>query len=231
MANTPRTRFRRQIRNFTLIWAGITFIMGVTTFIAIYAAYGSLTGTSTGDTLRNVAIPTGTDAAAAAAIVPTSTPRPTLAPVSATPQTIAQAATQPANNTPAPTATLLPVDVKRFQLGVQVQVSMDNMDQWANVAKNQLSVNWVKEQVRWKDTEKTQGTFDWYETDTYLTAAANKGLQVLVSVVTAPDWARDQGVDLTQNGPPANPQDYANFVVALLRRYPGKIHAVEVWNE
>ena len=50
-------------------------------------------------------------------------------------------------------------------------------------------------------------------------------------MVTAPDWARESGADLTQNGPPANPQDYANFVVALLRRYPGKIHAVEVWNE
>ena len=54
MANTPRARFRRQVRNFTLIWIGITFIMGVTTFIAIYAAYGTLTGTSTGDSLRNV---------------------------------------------------------------------------------------------------------------------------------------------------------------------------------
>ncbi|MBI1258644.1 MAG: cellulase family glycosylhydrolase [Chloroflexi bacterium] len=230
MANSPRARFRRQVRNFTLIWAGITFIMGVTTFIAIYAAYGSLTGTSTGDTLRNVAIPTGT-VGSDAAVVSTSTPRPTIAPTSVTPETVAQAATQPPNNTPAPTATLLPVDVKRFQLGVQVQVSMDNMDQWTNVAKNQLSVNWVKEQVRWKDTEKTQGTFDWFETDTYLTAAASQGLKVLVSVVTAPDWARESGADTTQNGPPANPQDYANFVVALLRRYPGKIHAVEVWNE
>src|SRR5215216_1859937 len=118
MANTPRGRFRRQVRNFTLIWAGITFIMGVTTFIAIYAAYGSLTGTSTGDTLRNVAIPTGTNAPEGA-VVPTSTPRPTIAPASATPETVAQAATQALNNTAAPTATLLPMDVKRFQLGVQ----------------------------------------------------------------------------------------------------------------
>src|SRR3954447_19119341 len=107
MANTPKARFRRQIRNFTLIWAGITFIMGVTTFIAIYAAYGSLTGTSTGDTLRNVAIPTGTSAPEAQ-VVATSTPRSTLAPASATPETVAQAATQVPNNTAAPTATLLP---------------------------------------------------------------------------------------------------------------------------
>ena len=232
MANTPKTRFRRQVRNFSLLWAGITFIMGATTFIAIYAAYGPLTGTAN-DNLRNVGIPTGTSVPAVAA-VPSSTPRPTLPPASATPQTAAQAVASAAvqqSDTPAPTATQLPIDNKRFQLGVQVQISTDHMDQWTDVAKNQLSVNWVKEQVRWADTEKTKGTYDWFETDTYLTAAAAKGLQVLVSVVTAPDWARDPGVDLTKNGPPADPQDYANFVVALLRRYPGKIQAVEVWNE
>jgi hypothetical protein len=50
-------------------------------------------------------------------------------------------------------------------------------------------------------------------------------------VVTTPEWAREPGVDLTQHGPPADPQVYANFVTALLRRYPGQIHAVEVWNE
>ncbi|MFN8451367.1 MAG: hypothetical protein U0521_22985 [Anaerolineae bacterium] len=227
-ASTPRARFRRQIRNFALIWAGITFIMGATTFIAIYAAYGSLIGTSTtNDSLRNVAIPTGTSPAAAAAL-PTSTPQPT---ATASPQTVAQAATQAETSVPQPTATLLPVDVKRFQLGVQVQVSIDNMGQWADVAANQLSVRWVKEQVRWQDIEKSKGNFDWFETDTYLTATAEKGLKVLASVVTAPDWAREPGADLTQHGPPANPQDYADFVVALLRRYPGKIHAIEVWNE
>ncbi len=234
MANTPRARFRRQVRSFALLWMGITFILGAITFIAIYAAYGSLTGTTPTDNLRNIAIPTGTTAAA---IPATTAPKPTQAPVvaaatSATSQTVAQQpTTKQKTSTPAPTPTLLPVDNKRFQLGVQVQVSFDQMDQWMNVAKNQLSVNWVKEQVRWHDIEKTKGTYDWAETDTYITAAVAKNLNVLVSVVTAPDWAREQGVDLSKNGPPADPNDYANFVVALLRRYPGKIQAIEVWNE
>ncbi len=234
MANSPKARFRRQVRNFSLIWGGITLIMGLITFIAIYAAYGSLTGTTTADNLRNIAIPTGTPAEVVAAL-PTVTLHPTIASTSApsaTPQTVAQAeATEPLNNTPAPTPTLLPVDEKRFQLGVQVQISYNIMDQWMNVAADQLGVKWVKEQVRWHDIETAKGTYDWSQTDIYLPSAAAQGLKVLVSVVTAPDWAREQGADLTQNGPPANPQDYADFVVALLRRYPGKIHAVEVWNE
>jgi hypothetical protein len=53
----------------------------------------------------------------------------------------------------------------------------------------------------------------------------------MLSIVTAPEWAREQGVNTAQHGPPANPQDYANFVTALLERYPGMVHAIEVWNE
>jgi hypothetical protein len=34
-----------------------------------------------------------------------------------------------------------------------------------------------------------------------------------------------------EEGPPADPQVFANFLVTLLYRYPGKIHAIEVWNE
>ena len=70
MSSAPRTRFRRQVRNFALIWAGITFILGATTFIAIYAGYGSLTASN--DSLRNIAIPTGTQPVQQAAVVPTS---------------------------------------------------------------------------------------------------------------------------------------------------------------
>jgi hypothetical protein len=131
----------------------------------------------------------------------------------------------------APLPTVSPLDETRFQLGVQVQVSYDNMGQWLDVAADQLDVNWVKMQVRWEDIEPQPDTFDWFVTDTYLPAARDRGLRVLVSVVTAPDWAREPGVNLERHGPPANPQDYADFVAALLRRYPGMIHAVEVWNE
>jgi hypothetical protein len=236
MASSTRSRFRRQVRNFALIWAGVTFIMGAVTFVAIYAAYGSLAASS--DSLRNIAIPTGTVAAQAPPVLPTATQPATQPPTATQPTNLAITPTQAQaqaqalpTSSPAPTATLLPVDVKRFQLGTQVQVSFDNMAQWVDVAANQLSVKWVKEQVRWADIEKDKGSYDWYETDTFLTAAAEKGLEVLVSVVTAPGWARDSGADLSKNGPPANSSDYANFVTALLRRYPGKIHAIEVWNE
>jgi len=54
-----------------------------------------------------------------------------------------------------------------------------------------------------------------------------------LSIVTAPDWAREPGANITKDrqGPPANPQDYVNFVTAIIKKYPGTVHAIEVWNE
>jgi hypothetical protein len=242
--NTKEIRVRRQMRGFLIVWAGITFIMGAITFVAIYMAYGSITDDRFAGALRSVE---DVDAANATVveqaqvptqiIVPTATQIPTREIAgntagSAQGTVVVQAtATDQATNTPAPTATPLPVEVRRFQLGVQVQVSFDLMDQWTDVAANQLSVNWVKQQVRWEDIETERDLFDWFVLDTYLPSAQRQGLQVLISVVTAPAWAREEGVNLDRHGPPANSQDYADFVVAILERYPGMVHAVEVWNE
>ncbi|MDQ7030027.1 MAG: hypothetical protein Q9O62_09760 [Ardenticatenia bacterium] len=55
---------------------------------------------------------------------------------------------------------------------------------------------------------------------------------MLFSIVKAPKWARPPGADLSVEGPPADPQTYANFVRAVAARYCGKgVDAIEVWNE
>ncbi|MFN8527719.1 MAG: beta-galactosidase [Anaerolineae bacterium] len=232
--NTREIRIRKQLRGFVVIWAGITFIMGAVTFIAIYMAYGQLNDTRFGGTLRNVTIPETAQSVVevsqptVAISSPTAIPTRDLAAIAAQQTSTAQSAP---TNPPAVTPTLLPVEVHRFQLGTQVQLSYDLMDQWMDVAANQLDVNWVKQQVRWQDIEPEEGVFDWVPLDIFLPAAQRQNLKVLISVVTAPDWAREEGVDLTRNGPPADPQDYANFLTAILNRYPGMVHAIEVWNE
>lgn len=227
---TARARVRKQIRSFVLIWTVITLLLGACTFVAIYAAYGQLNPAAGGPGRNNVALPAGTSPVATrAVVVPTNTPFPTRPAATDTPEVVAQAATEVPSPTQDPTP--LPVDVDRFELGVQVQVSFDMMDAWMDVAANQLGVPWLKQQVRWQDIEPAQGEYDWGATDIYLNDAADRGLKVLVSVVTAPDWAREPGVNLERHGPPADPATYAGFVGALLERYPGKIHAVEVWNE
>ena len=133
---------------------------------------------------------------------------------------------------PQPTpAGVRPIDETRFEAGVQVQVSHDLMEQWADVAANQLGVNWVKMQVRWENFEPENDVYDWTDTDLFIPAMAEQGVNVLVSVVTAPDWAREPGVNVQRHGPPADPAEYAEFVGELVARYPGQIGAVEVWNE
>lgn len=229
MAQTAKVKFRKQVRSFAFIWVGLTFIMATAAFIAVYMSFGSLIGSPASNVaLRSVALPTETPVTASLAatsepIAPT--PEPTVDTAAAEAAAVAQA------DTPAVSPTTRPIDVDHFELGTQVQVSYDRMDEWTNVAANQLGVPWVKMQVRWENMETAPDQYDWFETDTFLPSAQGQGLNVLVSVVTAPEWAREAGVDVSRHGPPADYADYVDFVTAMVERYPGMIQAIEVWNE
>ncbi|MBZ0301426.1 MAG: beta-galactosidase, partial [Anaerolineae bacterium] len=148
-------------------------------------------------------------------------------------QVVPTEAAEPTDAPPEPTP--LPVDQRFFQVGTQVQVSPDlnpeNQELWMREVHDKLHLRWFKQQVRWEDVEPEKGNYNWAELDLALPLAADYDLKVALSVVTAPAWAREQGVNLDKHGPPANPQDYADFLTALLQRYPGMIHAIEVWNE
>ncbi len=132
---------------------------------------------------------------------------------------------------PAPRAALA------FDLGIQVQPPPDRSasthEVWLDMVAKQLKLNWVKHQIRWRDLETTKGKIDFGITDLILPEAQKFGVKVLLSVVTAPDWAREKGIAITadRQGPPADPQDYVNFVTAIVKKYPGAVGAIEVWNE
>ena len=136
--------------------------------------------------------------------------------------------------TPIPTLTPRPVDSSGFQLGIQVQPNADPevYKLWMGEVRDKLKLGWIKQQVRWADVEPQPGQYDWTALDVSLPLAKEYGVKVMLSVVTAPDWAREAGNQrLDEVGPPGNPQDYANFLTTLLYRYPGEVQAVEVWNE
>ncbi len=87
---------------------------------------------------------------------------------------------------------------------------------------------WIRQQIRWSAYEPTKGNFqNDYATrvDTLVNLAAAKGVRVLFSTVNSPAWAGTGG------GLPRNPQDYADFVAFMARRYGAKVQAYEVWNE
>lgn len=143
----------------------------------------------------------------------------------------ASAAAQDA--TPVPTPTLPPVQDTGFQLGIQVQPNPDPEVYriWMGEVRDKLKLKWIKQQVRWEDIEPQPGQYDWGALDVTFALTKEYGINVMVSVVTAPEWAREPGAPLDKVGPPADPQKYANFIATMMYRYPGEIHAVEVWNE
>jgi hypothetical protein len=94
-----------------------------------------------------------------------------------------------------------------------------------------LGFNWVKFQMAWKDVESSPGGYSWGMWDEIIGAYNANGIQVMLSIPKAPDWARPAGDDRSVEGPPQDPATYAQFVAAVAGRYNGKVQAIEVWNE
>ncbi|MBN1200931.1 MAG: hypothetical protein JXJ20_03650 [Anaerolineae bacterium] len=136
----------------------------------------------------------------------------------------------PAQEEPTP----LPVDDPTYQVGIQVQENADPevYGIWLSEVRDKLKLNWIKQQVRWKDVEPQPDQYNWGALDVTFALASEYDIKVMVSVLEAPEWAREQGNQrLDMVGPPGDPQTYADFLTAMLTRYPGQIHAIEVWNE
>jgi hypothetical protein len=83
----------------------------------------------------------------------------------------------------------------------------------------------------WKDVEPSPGNIQWGGWDERINAYSGAGIKILLSIPKAPNWARPGDDDKGVEGPPADPQTYANFVAAVAARYKGKVQAIEVWNE
>jgi hypothetical protein len=91
-------------------------------------------------------------------------------------------------------------------------------------------MRWVKWQVQWKDFEGGgPGQRNW--PDDVVGAFNGAGIQLLASIVKAPQWARPGNTDMSVEGPPADPNTYASFVGEFAARYCGRVQAIEVWNE
>src|SRR5258708_3328591 len=241
---------RQHVRTFALAWTGLTLVIGACTFISIYAATG----------LAASGIGTGTSGIAPAAISPniTQTPGDGTQPVAAVPtqvptlvaiqvtntnvpamvdaaKAVASAVTQAAAP---PTATIIPIQDTDFDLGVAVQDNPDanTYKNWVDMAGKQLKLNWIKSQVDWSAVEKAKVQIDWASLDTTVNMMNAANVKVMLSITHAPQWSRDPGAQTTTatqqfNGPPANPQDLADLITAILKRFPGKVQAIEVWNE
>ncbi|MCC6904211.1 MAG: cellulase family glycosylhydrolase [Anaerolineae bacterium] len=199
---------RRNLQIFLFGWLGVVLLVGACVFIGIMWALNG--GTRQAETMPD------------AAVAQSDNPTPTLA-LAQTPE-----APPTAGPTPLPEPTLPPNQDPAFGYGIQAQLHKDTERTLDMV--EQLGLNWIKQQIRWRDLEGTQGQPNWDALDTIFATTGERQTKIMVSVLAAPDWARSVTAE-GKEGPPDDYQLYANYVGEMVRRYPGRIHAIELWNE
>jgi uncharacterized protein YgiM (DUF1202 family) len=137
-------------------------------------------------------------------------------------QPVAQAASSPAVNAPPPAGGGF------FAHGIQINAWQGDKAGSAAMTK-EIGFPWVKQQVRWEFVETEPGAVNWTEMDQIIDVMTGNGIQVLFSVVTAPQWTRPDKPGT--GGPPNDFNLFANFVGQMAGRYCGRLSAIEVWNE
>jgi hypothetical protein len=116
--------------------------------------------------------------------------------------------------------------------GIQAHMLDGGISQ-AILSTKQLGFNWIKQQVQWKIFETQAGNINFEKLD-WIRAEADQqqGVSILLSVLAAPDWAREPGFDANVVGPPRDNATFARFVGSLADRYcDSSVRAIEVWNE
>jgi LysM repeat protein len=185
---------------------------------SIVAAYNGIANPNLIYVGQRIRIPTGATAAAVAA-QPAPGPEATQAPE----------ATPPPGATPAPTQGMPSNEASNVGFAYGIQVHLPNQDMAAVMASaDELGVTWVKQQIEWALYEPTAGNVNWEPLDAMVDAMDGAGVNILLSVSSAPNWARDSD---QEKGPPTDYNTFANFVGQLAQRYQGRVDAYEIWNE
>jgi len=129
---------------------------------------------------------------------------------------------------PAPANAPPPAGGGAFAFGITANMWQNDKGGVAAQIKD-IGFSWVKQQVRWEFVENEPGAVNWSEMDDIINVMNGNGIQVMFSVVTAPQWTRPDKAGT--GGPPNDFNLYAGFVGKIAARYCGRLSAIEVWNE
>ncbi|HFQ93833.1 MAG TPA: hypothetical protein ENK32_07480, partial [Anaerolineae bacterium] len=112
-------------------------------------------------------------------------------------------------------AIVRPWPADKFGYGVQVHgnATVGDPALVMDTARNQLGVNWVKMQMQWWLIHPSPGAGQWFFYDTVVDEANKNGLNLMISVVGAPEWTRAEG---NREGPPDDYSEYAKFLTELI---------------
>lgn len=155
-----------------------------------------------------------------------------------------QSPTPPPTQTPLPTQTPMPITptatleppprLDGSRMGIQVYSHVEFQD-WGDVIGlvEDTGVKWVKVQVNW-DFLQPEGSrvfgVNLQIFERQMEALKRHGFNILLSIAKAPSWARS---NLTESGPPDNPEDLADFIRFILHdtKIGPVTDAIEIWNE
>jgi hypothetical protein len=144
------------------------------------------------------------------------------------------------------TADLVPVD----NAGVNPYGVNVFLEQEVEPEKRELAVqmiadagfHWLRQEFPWEDIEiHGKGDFQdrrhephrsaWEKYDHIVDLAEQYDLQIIARLSNPPAWSRAQGDERGTQAPPDDLEDYSDFVEAVVRRYKGRIHHYQIWNE
>ncbi|HEU4793206.1 MAG TPA: cellulase family glycosylhydrolase, partial [Nitrolancea sp.] len=99
----------------------------------------------------------------------------------------------------------------------------------------------VRQMFAWYEIEPERDSYydsrhnisAWEKYDRIVDLATERDLELIVRLDKAPLWAREgqPNLDRFLAGPPNDDADYAEFVAAVVNRYRGRIHYIQIWNE
>jgi hypothetical protein len=226
LSSTPQQRLTINRKGCAALAVACVLMVGLACGFAVSTMLGLLPLTArpqASPTSASVVTPEATTADPRTPTTPASSaePSPTSSPIAETPPP--ETPVGPAIQTPSPSA-----PGTGFDYGIQVHLF--HLDAgYVTQLVNNMQFRWIKHQIEWKEFEPSKGQYDWEPIDLIVGAAHSAGLNVLLSVVKAPDWAR--GGHLEEDGPPVNTEDYGDFMAAMAERYCGRVQAYEIWNE
>jgi hypothetical protein len=92
-----------------------------------------------------------------------------------------------------------------------------------------LGMQSIRVALYWKDIQPSVTRYDWSSVDRVLSLAETYGLRVHLLLGWTPSWAQASAPDPRRG--PDDPATLRAFAAALCARYPGRIAALEIWNE
>lgn len=102
----------------------------------------------------------------------------------------------------------------------------------------QAGIGWAKQQFAWAEIEPLRkgefidpvtGGSSWDKFDQVVSTLGAQGLRVIARLDRAPAWARPP--DTRPETPPADFEDFGDFVYAFVKHFQGKVQYIQIWNE